>query len=307
MTSLAWIAAFVVVLGIAALILWSLVWWLRKTGARRRSPLTRNLLRAAGESIRPQLEDLSLDMMGLACLLVMLPVIVYSLWISELHFGGRQITGRSLGIHVTLTLAALGGIAVRLWKVINRRRSLQLALDGEMSIGQELNQLMLKGYAVYHDFPGDHFNIDHIVVAPAGVFAVETKARPKPISDDGKAEAEVVYDGTTLRFGNGENREFLEQAARQAKWLAKWLASAVGESIAVKPVLALPGWFIKRVARGPVQVISGRDAGYLVRVDEQVVSATLMQRIVHQLDARCRTVEPRAYARVKSRQGPRGI
>jgi hypothetical protein len=203
--------AFIVVLGIAALILWSLAWWLRKTGARRRTPLTRNLLRAAGESIRPQLEDLSLDMMGLACLLVMLPVVVYSLWISELHFGDRQITGQSIVINATVTFAALGGIGIRLWKVITRRRSLQLALDGEMAIGQELNQLMLKGYAVYHDLPGENFNIDHVVVTPAGVFAVETKARPKPISIDGKADAEVVYDGATLRFGNRENREFLEQ------------------------------------------------------------------------------------------------
>jgi hypothetical protein len=229
----------------------------------------------------------------------MLPVLVYSLWISELHFGGRRITSQSISINATLTFAALGAIGIRLWKVIKRRRSLQLALEGEKAIGQELNQLMLKGYAVYHDLPGENFNIDHVVVTPAGVFAVETKARPKPLSDDGKADAEVVYDGASLRFGNRENREFLEQAARQGKWLAQWLASAVGESVAVKPVLALPGWFIKRVARGPVQVISGRDAAYLVR-DEQVLSATLMQRIVHQLDARCRTVEPRAYARIKS-------
>jgi hypothetical protein len=298
--SLAWFAVFLFVLCIAGLILCSLVWWLRKTGANRRSPLTRNLLRSPGESIRPQLEDLALDLMGYACMLVMLPFLVYSIWLSELHFSGSQLSARSAGIMAMLTLAALAGIAARLWTIIQRRRSLQLALEGEMAIGQELNQLMLKGYAVYHDFPAEHFNIDHVVVAPAGVFAVETKARPKPISNAGKADAEVVYDGATLRFANRENKEFLEQAAQQAKWLAQWLTSAVGESVSVKPVLALPGWFIKRVARGPVQVISGRDAGYLVRADGQLLSAAFMQRIVHQLDARCRTVEPRAYARVKS-------
>lgn len=294
-----WTVAFLIVLGAAALVLWTLIWWLRKTGANRRSPLTRNLLRSAGDSLGPPLEDLSLDLLGLACLLVMFPLLVYSIWISELHFGTARLTTFGLVANALLTLGVLGFISYRLWKVIARRRNLHLALDGEMAIGQELNQLMLKGYAVYHDFPAEHFNIDHIVVAPGGVFAVETKARPKPITGEGKADAEVIYDGTSLRFANWENREFLEQATRQAKWLAQWLSSAVGEVIVVKPVLALPGWFIKRAGRGPVQVISGRDAGYLVRPDEQLLSPALIQRIVHQIDARCRTVEPRAYAHAR--------
>jgi hypothetical protein len=299
MISLVWIVAFLIVLGVAMLVVWSLIWWRRKTGANRRSPLTRNLLRSAGDSLRPQLEDLALDMLGLACLLVMFPLMAYSIWISELHFGRAQPTMLASVIVGLLTLAVLSFISYRLWKVIQRRRTLDLALDGEMAIGQELNQLMLKGYAVYHDFPAEHFNIDHIVVAPGGVFAVETKARPKPITSEGKTDAEVIYDGSSLRFANWENREFLEQATRQGKWLAQWLTSAVGEAVVVKPVLALPGWFIKRVGRGPVQVISGRDAGYLARPDDQLLSPALIQRIVHQIDARCRTVEPRAYAQAR--------
>ena len=299
MISLLWIVAFLTVLAVAALILWTLIWWLRRSGARRRSPLTRNLLRNAGDSLRPQLEDLALDMLGLACLLLMVPLVIYSMWLSELHFGSARLTSVTVTVYVIFTIAALGFVSYRLWKVMKRRRALLLALDGELAIGQELNQLMLKGYAVYHDFPAEHFNIDHIVVAPEGVFAVETKARPKPISNDGKADAEVIYDGTSLRFPAWENRGFLEQAARQAKWLSQWLTSAVGEPVGVKPVLALPGWFIKRVARGPVQVISGRDANHLVRPDDSTLTPALIQRIVHQIDARCRTVEPRAYARAK--------
>ena len=86
---------------------------------------------------------------------------------------------------------------------------------------------MLDGYRVYHDFPGDKFNIDHIVVGPPGVFAVETKARSKPTSQDRKADAKVKYDGKCLRFPNATDVEFLEQAKRQAEWLSKWLRSAV--------------------------------------------------------------------------------
>lgn len=176
MISLFWAVGFLIVLGLAVLVVWTLLWWRGKTGTNRRSPLTRNLLRGAGDSLRPQLEALAFDMLGLACLLVMFPLLVYSIWISELHFGSARLTTVAMVVIAVATLAALGFISYRLWKVIERRRTLQLAFDGEMAIGQELNQLMLKGYAVYHDFPAEHFNIDHIVVAPAGVFAVETKA-----------------------------------------------------------------------------------------------------------------------------------
>lgn len=183
---------------------------------------------------------------------------------------------------------------------MKRRRALFLGLDGEIAIGQELNELMQQGYAVYHDFPAERFNIDHIVIAPGGVYAVETKTRPKPLTGDGKASAEVLYDGASLRFPTWENRSFLDQATRQAEWLSRWLTSAVGESVRVEPVLALPGWYIKRVARGRVQVISGRDADHLVRPNQSVLSRELIQRIVHQVDQRCRTVEPRGYHRPES-------
>ena len=192
MISFFWIIAFLTLLCVAALILWALIWWLRRSGADRRSPLTRNLLRNPGDSLRPQLEDLALDMLGLSCLLLIIPIVVYSIWITELHFGTARVTTFDGTSRVIFTLVALGFVSYRILIVMKRRRALFLGLDGEMAIGQELNQLMLKGYAVYHDFPADHFNIDHIVVAPGGVFAVETKARPKPVTEDGKASAEVV-------------------------------------------------------------------------------------------------------------------
>lgn len=72
--------------------------------------------------------------------------------------------------------------------------------------------MMLQGYHVYHDFVADKFNIDHIVVGSAGVFAVETKARAKPMSDDRSADAMVTYDGRCLYFPRWKETHPLEQA-----------------------------------------------------------------------------------------------
>lgn len=79
-------------------------------------------------------------------------------------------------------------------------QGLRLAYLAETAVGQELNQLMLKGYHVYHDFPAEKFNIDHIVVGPAGIFAIETEARTKKSNPHGKTNAEILHDGKSLQF-----------------------------------------------------------------------------------------------------------
>lgn len=82
-----------------------------------------------------------------------------------------------------------------MWKavtLVRRRRDLRIGMAGEMAAGEELNRLMFDGYHVYHDFPAVRFNIDHILVGPPGVFAVETKARSKGSRGKRIDEAKVI-------------------------------------------------------------------------------------------------------------------
>lgn len=75
-------------------------------------------------------------------------------------------------------------------------------------------------------------NIDHVVVGPAGVFAVETKARAKSTSDNRSADAKVTDDGKCLHFPRWKEVKPLEQAKNQAVWLERWLSSATGDTLA---------------------------------------------------------------------------
>ena len=49
-------------------------------------------------------------------------------------------------------------------KLLHERRAVRLGYEGELAVGQELEQFRHDGYYVYHDFPADTFSIDHIVV-----------------------------------------------------------------------------------------------------------------------------------------------
>jgi Nuclease-related domain len=172
--------------------------------------------------------------------------------------------------------------------------NLKAGYDAELAVGQELDQLMRYGATVFHDIPGEHFNIDHVVIAKEGIFAVETKGFTKPRRGGGRSDATVTFDGKRLAFPTWSTSEPLEQAERQAAWLSKWLSSAVGAPLQALPVLALPGWFVELNGRGAVRVFNGKQlAGLLAARGAQSLSAQDVQRVVHQVEQRCRTVAPR--------------
>jgi hypothetical protein len=159
---------------------------------------------------------------------------------------------------------------------------------------------MRDGFAVFHDVPGDkEFNVDHVVVGSQGVFAVETKGRGKPVRKSG-AEYKVEHIDGELVFPGWKETAPLEQARRNALWLAKWLTSAVGEPISVKPVLAIPGWWIERKSPSDVAIVNGKNtSAYFTKTRSAELSDKLVRQIVHQLDQRCRDVETRAYKPAK--------
>ena len=193
-------------------------------------------------------------------------------------------------------------LSIKLVKQINARNKLTLGYEAELAVGQELNMLMRQGYYVFHDVNLDvttnKFNVDHVVLGKSGVFAVETKGRTKPVKGDAKVNANVKYDGTQLNFPNWVEAEPVEQAKRQANTLQKWLSSSVGEVVEVKPVLAIPGWFVDRVGKGDVDVINGKNsAGYFNGVKSQNLSDKLVSQIAHQLEQISRNVKPKALNR----------
>jgi hypothetical protein len=196
-----------------------------------------------------------------------------------------------LGAYVLTGIAGLVVVCRRLGRLKEKRQAYRLGLSGERAVGEELNQLMLVGCRVFHDVPNDPYgNIDHVLAAPSGVYAVETKTRHKK-QGAGKDAHKVTFDGRSLRFAGGapESR-CLEQARQQASRLSDWLSKATGDAAVVHPVVALPGWWVNREGRGEVMVVSGKEVDSLA-TGRAVLDAARIERIAHQLDRRCRDVE----------------
>lgn len=223
----------------------------------------------------------------------MLPPLIISLHLTQSYLLGHAESLFRSAVAIIGCVAIVGFYYHRLIKRFRKIDTLRLGLDAEMAVGQELDQLMRKGAAVFHDIPGEHFNIDHVVVATQGVYAVETKGYAKPNRQQGAADAKVEFDGRCLRFPTWSTDKPLEQALRQARWLSKWLSSAVGSPVAVTPVLVLPGWFVDRKGRGEVWTFSGKELPKLLaHRGARPISEQDVQRIAHQLEQRCRNVKP---------------
>lgn len=280
-------SVFLVLIGGAVL---GLIHWKDR---KKRLPFTQKILRPPGESLRIRLIELDEKFNER---FVQLFLAVYS----PLAMAGLvALQGVHVTVAVWITVVVIALVAsiwctYRLWKVINVRRRIRLGFEGERHVGEALNQLMLVGYRVFHDFlitdkPRRIRNIDHIVIGANGVFAVETKTRRKIKAETG-AKVTVLEDA--LQYPWGIDRDDLAQAQQDARWLSDWLSKMSERPVNVRSLLVLPGWFIDRRAKPAVTVMSGSEVGANIpRLNGTVMSESEVRRLAAIIEDRNRSIE----------------
>lgn len=277
-----------VVLLLGALVLRTL--WRRRNS--RRDPVNIKVLRGAGEGIRERLaeQNEALDL-AFVCLYLLGPMFYVAWsqrWMLDRGFTWDGYVPTSLDFILAATVIVSVVFGYRyMARQLDAVRKYRQGLAAELATAQCLSQVMSEGGLVFHDFPGDGFNIDHIVIGQSVVFAVETKSRLKP-AKGGKESARVLYDGNVLVFPDHTETRPLEQARAQAEWLSRFLASGVGEPVRVIPYLALPGWYVEtKVPRPAVLVGNPRNPMFMVRDGfGPALGETLKRRIAHVLSER---------------------
>lgn len=247
----------------------------------KKSPLNEKVLHQAGMHARSRVDEIGekinerLVQVLLIGPTVMLVILLPRVQWSRMRYGWIEWT---VAIAAALWVIWLTRKIVLLRK---ERKAWQAGYLGELATAQALNRLSAQGCFVFHDLPTGRANIDHIVVAPKAVFAVETKWRSK---GPGKAGAEVHYDGKVLRFPGYRTDEPLQQVRGLAQWLAKYLHGETGQSTRVLPTVALPGWYVildKGSSNAGVKVINEKWQKTFLDIDGAEISPEQRTRIVN--------------------------
>lgn len=207
----------------------------------KRYPLRRRPGRSAGQSaaeLRDRLiEDAVLWPMMVSAALIVLALAEWLQYFMPRHGQPWLITA--------VALISVAYAVIRIVRAIPLAKALKLGADGERSVALQLDALRAKGYQVFHDVLGAGFNVDHVLIGPAGVFTIETKTRTKP----GNEKAHVSFDGRSVRVAGWEpSRNPVIQARAQAAWLREMLRHHAESDLWVRPIVVFPGWWVDESA-----------------------------------------------------------
>lgn len=142
------------------------------------------------------------------------------------------------------TIAAVISIGVTVFMGIRTKgkiKRLKQARDGERAIGQYLETFRSSGCIVFHDIQGNNFNLDHVLISPKGVFAIETKSYSKPA----RGKPLINASGTRLKIDGKQNQAIHTQLIAQQKWLSELVSKLRGKKTSARAAVLFPGWFIE--------------------------------------------------------------
>lgn len=205
----------------------------------KRSPIKSPPPRVAGQSLDEELHRMRDEevapWIAFAVMVAFVAVIEWVRWIFDIapHPGFFSV--------LALIIVFWCIQKAKVWK--KRLHAIDLGLKGEREVGSILDSLRANGCRVIHDFIGDNFNVDHIVICDRGVFVIETKCVSKP--SEGKPK--VHFDGEKITIdGVGDYSKAATQAMAEARWLADLCHKLIGERLKIRPIVAFPGWYIEQ-------------------------------------------------------------
>lgn len=128
--------------------------------------------RRPGQSVREEWDRLVHDNLPF---IVFVPCGLWFVWFT--HWLPQHGHGVPQDFWLYFAIIVTGMCAIGYLRLIPRARRLIRGERGELRVAEVLDDLRKHGYRPIHDVVRDGFNVDHVVVGPAGVFAIETKFR----------------------------------------------------------------------------------------------------------------------------------
>ncbi|PTT67019.1 hypothetical protein DBR22_09795 [Arthrobacter sp. HMWF013] len=131
--------------------------------------------------------------------------------------------------------------------------SYRACVAGEQRTAGVLASLERQGFRILHSIPlSPRKDIDHLIIGPTGVFAINTKATTYEVA--------AKSDGTV--YTDGYRQNWTESITRDAGVAAGYLATAARMELDTQPLVAV--WFTLTVHTSSPALVAGDDVACLI-------------------------------------------
>lgn len=243
-------------------------------------------------------QGLDAKFVDLIMMRVAMPIAFISGMVSLILIGWLHVFLRpSVSSMVILTAFAAIVLVCAAWWIRGAISQCQLLVKGaaaERTVGAILERLGERGYRAVHDIVRCDrratYNIDHVLVGPAGIFVIETKYRSKPK----RGEHKMRHEGDTITFP-GDRHETTPSAQVDAciNDVKTVLRQRLGvDGWPIRGIVCYPGWYVIEDERAEVPVLNpvrlGSFLSSIERTTPNLLSAFDRDRIVRALyDEQC--------------------
>jgi len=198
-----------------------------------------SIMSEAAQRFRDQLTDLSRDQstyLGAGLVFVVIYVVGAVFQGPDLFDGYPEW---QLYVLLGTLMAAALFAAWRLLNIVRAWRQVRYMRDANIAVGHELQRIAPDHGRAYHDVPTAFGVVDHVLVGQRGIYAVNVVARRHP-----KNGLASLVAGE-LSFTKAANPQTISTQVKATRRLEKELSKQVGRQLAVRSVIAVPGWRVE--------------------------------------------------------------
>ena len=234
-----------------------------------------SIMREAAQRFRDELEQLSRRQstyIGAGAMFLFIFGVAHTFRASELFAGYPAWQLYTL-------LGALGGAALfalyRLVRTVRSWRQVKFLTDASIAVGHSLQRIASGHGRVFHDVATSAGIVDHVIVGPSGIYAVNVVARRSV------RKGTAQLSGNELHFSPRDRTVSIVDIAAKTTRLERDFRQLLKNSVRVRSVIAVPGWRIADQASEGHLVVNERtlpmlrgwkdEADYLMNEDVEAL------------------------------------
>jgi hypothetical protein len=233
---------------------------------RQSGHLGGQMMLPAGYSLFRRLDPLLAQLQIRAILTVSAPGALWAIYATAGIVDSATMSAGGLGILVVAGAVLEWYLISQYQRARDRYRGTKAGYEAKLCTAQALAQWVAPGDFICHEFRKDHMWIDHLLVSAKGIFLLQTHSPAACEPYDPEIGQVVTYDGRRLLFSHAQDDDgTVARACETAEQMSAWLSTALDNPVALRAIVCLPGWTVKRTSAEGIPVVNPRQFESLFR------------------------------------------